>query len=285
VSAQGTIRAVGISEAGLTLLTQMEPGFDDMVKGLVGADRVPELDALKSYSVVLHNHSNQTVIAYYLRWEFTGPNGNRTEIDMTENRITRFLDGGSKKTDAENDSLGPTIAPQSWVVVTPRRVVKTGAGAEGRSSNGRYLSYLEQVSSKFAEASHIQVSLDGAFFEDGSFVGPNSSRFFEIIKSEVETKQNLLSYIVRSVGNGRTIDDVANELHSSLSASRPELSRGPDGSVSGLDDYFRFQYVSEFLGVYKANGPSLALGWAQEGLYKHPPTLENKFSIGGNTSC
>jgi hypothetical protein len=284
VSAQETILAVGISEAGLALVTPMEPGFDSMVKKLVGADCVPELDALRAYSVVLYNHPNQTVVAYYLRWEFTEPNGNRTQIDMTENRITRFLDGGNKKTDAENDGVGPTIAPQSWVVVTPRRVVKTGAGAESRSSNGRYVSHLEQVSSKFAVATNIQVSLDGAFFEDGSFVGPNESHFFEIIKSQVGAKQNLLSYILMSVGHGRTLDDVVNGLQASLPVSRPELRRTPDGSVGGLDDYFRFQYVSEFLGIYKGNGASLALGWAHEGLYQHPPRLEQKSGIGAKTS-
>jgi hypothetical protein len=283
VSAQETIRAIGISDAGLTLVTPLEPGFDGMIKGLIGENHVPELASLRDYSVILHNHSNQTVVAYYLRWEFTEPDGNRTQMDMTENRITRFLDGGYKKTDAENDGLGPTIAPQSWVVVTPRRVVKTGAGAESRSSNGRYVSHLEQVSSKFAEASDIRVSLDGAFFEDGSFVGPNESHFFEIIKSQVRAKQNLLSYIIMSVGQGRTVDDVANELKTSLPASRPELSRTADGSISGLDDYFRFQYVSEFLGVYRGNGAFLALGWAHQGLYQHPARLEKKSSIEGKT--
>lgn len=139
------------------------------------------------------------------------------------------------------------------------------------------------MSYKFAQATDIHVSLDGAFFEDGSFVGPNESRVFEIIKSEVGAKQHVLSYIVTSVSQGRTIDAVANELQASLPLSRPELSRTPDGSISGLDDYFRFQYVSEFLGVLKANGRVLALGWAYDGLYQHPPRLERRSSIGGNT--
>jgi hypothetical protein len=273
------MRTIGIPDAGLTLVGPGDPDFDHLVSVLLGDRPDPTFEALKAYSVVLYNQSTKTVVAYALRWEYTKPDGKRIHVDVTTGRVTRLLDGAAIKTKPEDDRRGPTIEPHSWAIVTPRTVLKTNSSTGGLTSHpryGSYLSALQHLASRFSEATDLEVNLDGAFFEDGSFAGPDRSGFFNIFQTEVNAKQKLMAYIVQSVRAGRNLDDVAEEIQASLPASPPEPSVSPDGSLGGLDEFFRHRYASEFLGVYHANGRDLALGWAYYHFFRHPPKLEKK---------
>jgi hypothetical protein len=278
VKAKETMRAVGIPEAGLALIGSGEPQFDELAKRLLGDELPPELEALKPYSVVLYNHSDQTVVAYALRWEYTSARGRPVHIDLSDGEVAGLLDGATKKITGEGEKTAPTLPARSWIVVTPPTALKTNSGARERASDSYHQDFLHRLADRFSQANDISVTLDGAFFEDGSFIGPNKARFFENFSSEVRAKQNLMSSVVLAAEEGRSIHDIAQEVRASLPGSRPSLGIEPDGSISGYDEHYRYVYASQFLSAYHNSGEEATLAWAHYHLFRHPPKLTSESS-------
>lgn len=275
VKAQGTMHTMSIPDASLMLVGQADHEFDPLVTALLGGPD-PDFETLKPYSVVLYNRSNKTLVAYNVRWEFTRPNGNRIHVSVSDGRIQRLLDGGMPHEDPTDDRQSPSINRQSWAIVTPAGVKKTNFSTAVGASRTPDWSAIQPMISRFSQATDLEVSLDGAFFEDGSFVRPNRSGFFETFKSQVNAQQALVSYIVHSAGEGRTVDDVAREVQASLPASHPQLASSSDGSTSGFDEFFSYKYSSEFLAVYRSSDGKGALAWARYQLFQHLPILKKK---------
>jgi hypothetical protein len=273
VNARETMRAVGIPDAGLVLIKAGEPQFNELAKHLLGDQFPPELEMLKPYSAVLYNRSDKTVVAYALRWEYTSASGKLVHIDLSDGEVTSLLDGETKKTTGEYEKAGPAVAGRSWIVVTPPTALKTNSGAKERASDSNHQNFLQTLASRFSQATDISITLDGAFFEDGSFVGPNNARLFENFSSELKAKQNLMSYIVMATQEGGSFSDIAQEIQASLPGSPPRLRIEPDGSISGYYEHYNYIYASQFLSTYRNSGEEATLAWAHYHLFRNPPKL------------
>ena len=274
IHAQVSMIVTGLPDEGLILIGPADAGFNKHLKGLLADETTPELDALRSYSVILRNNSRQTVIAYALRWEYTNTDGKRVHVDLSDGQITRLMNGAIRKTRTEHDKVGPAIEAHSWVVATPATILKTSSGARDRANDSNYQDFLQKLVTRF-QGKDVSVTLDGAFFEDGSFVGPNGSHLFENFGSEVSAQQNLLQHVIEAAQQGRSMDDVAREIQASLPDSPPKPTLAPDGTILLDDQYYRHKYASRFLSVYRNAGQESALGWAKDHLFQNPPKLTN----------
>jgi hypothetical protein len=275
VHAQVSMTVTGLPDKGLILIGPADPRFDKLLKGLLGDETTPELDALRPYSVILHNNSSQTVVAYALRWEYTRPTGKRVHVDLSDGQITRLMDGATRKTPTEYDKVGPGIDPHSWAVATPPTVLKTSSGARDRAKDANYQDFLQKLVTRFGQGQDVSITLDGAFFEDGSFVGPNKTHLFENFTTEVLAKQNFVQQVVVAAQQGRSMDDVARELRASLPDSPAKPTLASDGTIRGDEQYYRYEYASRFLSIYRNAGQESALGWAKSHLIQNPPKLRN----------
>ena len=281
VRAQGTMRTIGIPEAGLALIGPGDPDFDHLASSVLGGGFDPEFDAQRDYSVILHNQSEKRVVAYAVRWEYTEPDGKRISVAAKSGWIKRLLDGGKRRADAGDDRYGPALLPHAWVIILPYSGYKKIAWSNTPSNwavnkapgDPRYMWYVSHFVSRFSQATDLEAMLDGAFFEDGSFVGPDKSGLFGDFKSELTARQNLVSYILRSAQRGRDLDDVAKEIQASFPSSPPAPRELPGGPPD-WSEYHKYFYTKLFLMAYSHGGRDMALRWAQDNLFQQPPELK-----------
>jgi len=150
--------------------------------------------------------------------------------------VSALLDGGRRRIDREKGTMIFTIEhskegimdsetllesdgsldPGDFEMITfesqiRRRAVST-ALVERDDSQIRF--ELELKVHGYDECTHVSAALDGAFFEDGSFVGPDRSRFFDKFESELNASQDVTAYIANNSDQG--LDHVAAQLQSML---------------------------------------------------------------------
>lgn len=273
VRAQQTMRVANIPNSGLKLMSSEDPRFESLANTLLSNQAVPELEVLKPFTVLIVNQSGKALVAYSVRWEYTKPTGERIHVDVSNGHIRRLLDGTTKRTDADEDRGAESVESGSWMIVTPRTSLKSSLGAQNRARQSGYVASLSNLASRLAAGTDVVATLDGAFFEDGSFVGSDKAGYFETFKSKVDEQQAIADYVMKSFESGRSLEDLARELENSLPKKRPRLEAKPDGSISGLNELYRYEYTSDFLSAYRRSGPDSAVAWAYYYSFRQPPNL------------
>src|SRR5262249_44263030 len=102
---------------------------------------------------------------------------------------------------------------------------------------------ISLVKSALDWTSSLTITLDGAFFEDGSFVGPDTSEFFENTKAVITARRDILKWFVDSVLMRERMGENLETVFSELEAL---VKRMPQPTSKGLPDDF---YKNEQLGV------------------------------------
>jgi len=271
--AQEIMQIKDLPNYGLTLLSSQDHFFEKLLTSVLGNETTPETDSLKPYTVILRNNSTKILVAYSLRWEYTNPDGRRIHVDYSDGDIARLMDGSARKATTDYYKAGPTLEPNSLVIVTPSIALKTNSGSRERASDPNYKDVLRRLNSRFSQARDISVTVDGAVFEDGTFVGPNATHLFEKFGAELRAEQQLTEQVVLAANQNRSMGDVVREIQASLPNSTPQLYFAPDGTLSGYDEYYRYQYASRFASIYRNSGERSALEWAQSNLLRNAPRL------------
>jgi hypothetical protein len=274
VHAQAAMKVSGIPESGLVLIGPADPGFEEMASAALKGRRDIVYETFKPYSVILQNKTEKTVVAYVVRLEFNSANGKLVSWQRYFGQVTALLDGNKRKSNPEADRAGPTIPPNAWKIVTPESYIgsESRVTSEASAANDEFRAYLQHLTSRLNQGTGMTASLDGAFFEDGTFVGQDKSGFFDIFKAEVNAKQDLMFQIVSGHRAGRDANEVVNEIKSSLPESGQPIL-GPGASPSDFYQYFRRLYGSEIVGIRDKLGGQAVLGHAYQQLFQNHPFL------------
>jgi hypothetical protein len=251
-----------------------------LAKGLLGEASDPEFEVLRNYAVILSNTTEKTVVAFDVRWEYTDADGRRIPIDARDGRVG-WLTGGPRY--AHNKlTHSPVLPAYSSTIMMPIVGFRKATTTSKRASDPRHLEDLRDSISGLGAGSDIVATLDGAFFADGSFVGPDRSGFFTAFQAELTARQNLAAFILQAVQGGRDMDDVAKEIEATYLSAPPETREAPyaDGSDGGWGQFYRFWYAQQFLNAYHAGGKEAGLGWARQNFFQHVPQL-TKTATGG----
>jgi hypothetical protein len=120
------------------------------------------------------------------------------------------------------------------------------------------------ATSEFQGYAGATVSIDAAFFEDGTCVGPDLTGAFATFKAHVDARRDLLQGIVAAQNKGMTSDQIF-EYVSSVANS----SVMPDPSDRAASyNYFRKIYAQELINVRARQGDEKALAFASSPLQK-----------------
>jgi hypothetical protein len=275
-----------LPEHGLSLVGPSDASFDALARALMQGRAGASVEALKPFSVFVKNTGKRAVIAYSVKWELTKADGRVATKSM--NYVTPWAFAGLEKSARQ----GHIIAPNSAHFVS--LVIDSGTGSQSVNfddvSNATGVSLfkdndpfrqsqraraqtaqLDKLNTELARSTAIKVSLDGAFFDDGTFVGPDTSGFFDKVKALRDAKQDLLRQIENSAKEGEAADALLSEMKAL--ASSPKIRLGPNSTPNDYYNYHKRRYAAEFLRMGIATGREAASERALQSLRRDWPEL------------
>lgn len=215
-----------LSNNGLILIEPTDDSYDkELAITLKRKDTtIREMaESIRPFSVILVNKGKKEVIAYAIKWEAVDAAGN------TISRVDSYVQPGvlmgiTPSGDEKINEIGIAIrAHQS-------RLLFWG----GMDNDLGMLSKEEMVNPELAHAISITASLDSVVFDDGTAVGPDSTKFFSQVESEVQAKKDLLQIIHSKYFKGTSMKEILDTV--GMVAAEPEETP----SVNSPGSYYRY---------------------------------------------
>lgn len=269
--AQSPMKTTDLADYGLVLIPPGDPNFEGLARAVLRGRRDAMFELFKPFSAVLHNMTDKSVVGYALMWEFTDERGRRRQQYSSYSEPGSLLDGGKPRGDQGTFRKGFLVGPHSYRLITPHSSIGPDSDLFESPAGGARNALLEMEVDNLSKTKDLEVSLDGAFFEDGTFVGPNRSAFFEIFRADFDAQQDLMAGIVKALSQGKTIEEISRELEGSLSSGANPQWPGP--TPTEAYEYARRKYLQEFVGVRRAAGDELARGHVFNKWFRKPPRL------------
>lgn len=107
------------------------------------------------------------------------------------------------------------------------------------------------------EFSKVTISLDGLFFDDGTFLGADTIGFFNEVKSQMDARYEIISEVENGVKSGANVDGILRKLEQIASQPMPDLGESP--SRSEYMNSFRILIAKDILGMKAVFGTKKAI--------------------------
>ena len=235
------VRLIGPSSPEFAQLAQLIKSNEDS-----GTDVVP---------VFLKNTSKHSVVGYRITWECVDKAGIADVRDKSDIISYVFLHGDeSDRVQAMACDAGVMEPNSTWFISLDRptqRVQDVGAGQTERWIPGPELQRISKQCSK------VMISLDGFFFDDGTFLGPDTREFFNEVESQMDARHEILSKVESDLKSGVRVDDIFRKLEQIAGQPRPELPELP--SRAEYMSFFRIVFAKDILGMKNVFGTEKAI--------------------------
>ena len=269
-----------IKEHGLEIMGPLDPSFDSLASTYFKGRQSSKLAAFKPFSVFLKNQGSKALVAYVLKWEVVGPDGT-VSTNFNSYAQTGVLMGYG---------VGIRTTPGTRQIIDPGSVRLFSSASpidvdEGNSigSTGYYATsndaasfdpsskVADRIKSQLRQCTSITVSLDGAFFADGTFVGSNSSGYFERIKAEIDAKRDMLELIENACNKPADLDRVFETIQakSNIESLPPSL----DSSAEALYEYHAQLFAREIVGLKDSYGQERTTDHLRALYHMRKPTI------------
>ena len=227
------ITGKGLPAYGLTVIGFSDPQFDGMISEFFGDDPPELIKIAAPTSVFLVNGSDKALVAYDLTYDFLAADGKVNSNEFSPIFVPALMDLPRNRL-AEDKAV--VIMPGRARLISPLLGSGLSKGqsppAFGDESNKKHQKELmmSAIKSTLAWTSSVTITLDGVFFEDGSFVGPNASAFFENTKAMIAAHRDLLEWFVEAIRKrerkGESTDTVFMELEAMVKEMPRATSQG-----------------------------------------------------------
>jgi hypothetical protein len=243
-----------LPDHGIILLPPSDPTFTKRKSVLVDP-----------YSVLLKNSGSRSVVGYCIKWECSDGETNTPARDVSLDRIFSHIAGVvflySEESDRRSmlDSLDDVIKPHTtWLIANdyPARNIKDEVNAELNEAA------IAQVT---GACPVMTVTADGVFFDDGTFIGPDTTDFFARVKTQMDARYEILQRVRNELTSGKTPDEVFRGLE------QIRDSEGHENIGDTLDElrgYFRKLFARDILGKKEVWGADKAIEEVQQMLSK-----------------
>ena len=235
----------GIPSHGLTLIGPPDPLFDEATQTFFRGMPVAraKMFAIAPLAVFVNNKSGRLVVAYELRWDVGRPDGSVESSSFAYTNPRALMDGGAPGEEAQGIQGLFSIKAGSMRLVSPAFSLAESDPIPSVPDDDTIRELAHRV---LAGASNITISLDGVFFDDGFFVGPDSIGFFANFKAQVDANHDLLEWLATSIrNNGGSPEPAFSEM-----AALIKRTDGPLSAEATPTDYYRYHmanYAKEIL--------------------------------------
>lgn len=282
-----TVTVKGIPEHGLILIGRGDPSFEQDLSS-ARPDRGRELpQAAKVLTAVLANSTHLAVVGYHLKWNFVHTSGKVTSQEQSDIDPTLLMEHRWKE---RQNYGGSAIGPEST------RLVSVVPFLNGNQANGALGGmFLPSVSTvdvdsvkraiqdrntgelannlidNLAHVVSVTVSIDGAFFEDGTFVGPDENQFFLKVKAQVDARHDLYGHLQKMVSANKPHQKILQ--YATDLANAPRVHLGRDSTPSQFYDFFRSLYGQEIMRMWNKVGEEAVLHRIEKAMREPWPSL------------
>jgi len=237
-------------EQGVHLIGPSSPSFAKLAQ-LVTSD---ELAGTAVPPVFLQNTSKHSIVGYRITWACIDKAGIADVRDKSKIISYVFLHGDkAERIQAMAGDVGVMEPNSTWFISLDgptQRVQETDAG-QGLMP-GSYIT--PQISN---QCSKLTISVDGVFFDDGTFVGPDTMALFNEEESELDARYELLSNVESDLKSGVRVEDVFKKLEQIAGQSMPELGESP--SRAEYLNFFKRMFAKNILGMKHLYGTERAI--------------------------
>lgn len=259
-------------EHGLSIITAADPSFDNLMS--IYASRHPDasVEILKPFSFFIHNNTHRTVVAYVFKLECMKADG--TVIDKTIGMTTLWA-----LTNTVGDRTEAAIAHAN-TVIRPNTALFFSLAAPLEALDDPHISTvqvaeqeeeLKRLKAEFAAYTNITVSIDGSFFDDGGFVGLDTTGFFNKVKAQVDARYEVLNGVQSNVEKNKRIEEVFKPIEAMADAPKVKLR-----ADSTPEEYYLHEkklISQELSNIKKHKGDDNALEQVHMRLNKKWPVL------------
>lgn len=274
-----------LREHGLTIVTASDPAFDaEMAKILKDStsDVSERLEALKPLCAFLINKSSQDVVAYKLKWELRLSDGTaKTKFSSTINPARLTGEGAPTGSVAEGDlrhGVSQLIAWESSLVNILYSLKREGKAAATREKQAiEFLTQAEAVIlHQIGSGATLTISLDGAFFADGLFVGPDTDNSFAEVQSYIESKNDLRRLLEKGKKEGKRPTEVLDHIQTTF--ENVDVTQSAHPTAEDFKAVFMKMHASTLMRVRKAQGDDYAMKQMSLPPQHNAPKLRKKGS-------
>jgi hypothetical protein len=272
-----------LPQDNLRLISPSDPSFDEKLRKELKGESNEVVDTLKPFSVFLENKGRRPVVAYLIQWCFTRADGGNQYYRKAVLNPQALMDG---------EDLSPELARQSGRIERDSAIFLSLVSIDGSGMlraevspkeaeefrQGKIVdqtSLLQRFIAQAGQYAEITVSIDGAFFDDGTFVGPDTSNFFAHTKAAIDAKRDLLNEIALGLSNSAMTTD---SLYAHIQATAAQTSEPIDSESTPTHyyNYFKTFYASDILQTKKLHGQDKALAMAAQSMKKPWAILRKK---------
>lgn len=264
----------GIPEHGLSLVGPADSSYDRMIESLVRDNPdAGTVQALRPYSVFVKNTSGRAVVACLLRWEFVKADG------TVAAETTGFVATWRLMGQAPAGASGTVIMPESTRFFPPSNLeVFQREGNIKPTPPDLVLEriqadYVRELTARFEHYAAVEVSLDGAFFEDGTFVGPDTTEFFSHVEALRNARYDVYAELSAGLEQGKSAGEIFRHAESLVRSSAARSDLAP------LYDRTKESVAREILGMREKSGERETLQWVKRSLRTPPVELKRRGSL------
>ena len=269
-------------EHGLRLIGPSDSKFDQLLSAELQNQSAEVIEAVKPYSVFLENRSDNSVVACVIEWAFTTPAG-RNEyyregvFDAHALMEAPQLSDVYKRQSGHIEPNGATLySLLSTDGTSPMRIpLSPGEGELFKQGKLDRAAIVEKTRSHLQSYTDITVTIDSAIFEDGSFVGTNSSGFFERAKAAIQANQDLLDEISLAQNSKQTSSQPLYARLEEMANSRIDRLDS-DSTPNDYYNYFKALYANDVLQSMRQFGDDKGIHFALTQKRRAWPKLHKK---------
>lgn len=233
-----------LPEHGIVLMPPSDP---TLIKG-----RAVLIDP---YSVLLKNTSTRAIVGYSIKWECSDGKAETSARNLSLDRILLhtlgvvFLYGEESERRLMLNRLEDVIKPNStWLIANdyPPREINQEVNVELNEA---------AIAEVNAACPTMTVTLDGIFFDDGTFIGPDKTNFFANIKTQMDVRYEMFEAVRNELKLGKTPGEVFRGLEQIRDRERQDSGE----TIDELRSYYRNLFARDVLGRKEVWGTEKAI--------------------------
>jgi hypothetical protein len=260
-TSKSKIEAVGLAKYGLEIIDPEHPAFRKLM-----AEKKPGPEP--PFSVFVANNSGQAISSCTLKCEILLRDGQTVTHFKTKTGTLETVSDGNSARLTEGIAAKGTLLFSLTDSASPDNQARTGIAFR---SGGGDSNIINQLSNSVK----VTVSIDGALFVDGTYVGPDTNNYFELFRGQIEANRDLDGEIDRLANDGAKPEAIINHLErvSHTQSNEVQIPPGEDPQYSFGKWMQKSSYARLLLVMRKKRGDQAVLDHVRTELSKPQITL------------